>query len=85
MPSTPVSADNVCTKGGNAMRQQQLERKTKQHREHKVDDVEADTSKQAPTLDEIRNEMAEILEEIDEVLEENAEEFVTGFVQKGGQ
>jgi prokaryotic ubiquitin-like protein Pup len=26
-----------------------------------------------------------ILDEIDEVLEENAEEFVKGFVQKGGQ
>jgi ubiquitin-like protein Pup len=26
-----------------------------------------------------------ILDEIDEVLEENAEEFVRGFVQKGGQ
>ena len=26
-----------------------------------------------------------ILDEIDEVLEENAEDFVKGFVQKGGQ
>ena len=26
-----------------------------------------------------------ILDEIDEVLEENAEEFVRGYVQKGGQ
>jgi ubiquitin-like protein Pup len=85
MPSTLVDADNVCTKGGHAMQQQQRERKTKQHREHKVDDVEADTTRHAPTIDEIRNEMADILEEIDEVLEENAEEFVIGFVQKGGQ
>lgn len=27
----------------------------------------------------------ELLDEIDEVLEENAEEFVRGFVQKGGE
>ena len=27
----------------------------------------------------------EILDEIDDLLEENAEEFVRGFVQKGGQ
>lgn len=30
-------------------------------------------------------EMDELLEEIDGVLEENAEEFVKGYVQKGGQ
>jgi ubiquitin-like protein Pup len=67
------------------MRQQQLERRRKHHREHDVDDVKADTTNHAPTLDDMRNEMDEILEEIDEVLEENAEEFVAGYVQKGGQ
>lgn len=30
-------------------------------------------------------EIDDLLDEIDEVLEENAEEFVRGFVQKGGQ
>ena len=30
-------------------------------------------------------EVDDILDEIDEVLESNAEEFVKGFVQKGGQ
>ena len=30
-------------------------------------------------------EVDELLDEIDEVLESNAEEFVRGFVQKGGQ
>jgi ubiquitin-like protein Pup len=29
--------------------------------------------------------MDEILDEIDQVLEENAEEFVKSYVQKGGQ
>ena len=33
----------------------------------------------------LTEEMDAILEEIDEVLEENAEEFVKGYVQKGGQ
>ena len=31
------------------------------------------------------SEIDSILEEIDGVLEENAEEFVRGFIQKGGQ
>ncbi len=31
------------------------------------------------------SEIDDILDEIDEVLESNAEEFVRGFVQKGGQ
>jgi ubiquitin-like protein Pup len=31
------------------------------------------------------SEIDDILDEIDDVLESNAEEFVRGFVQKGGQ
>lgn len=30
-------------------------------------------------------DVSDLLDEIDSVLEENAEEFVKGFVQKGGQ
>ncbi|MGI8792036.1 MAG: ubiquitin-like protein Pup [Acidimicrobiales bacterium] len=33
----------------------------------------------------IKAELDELLDEIDEVLEENAEEFVRSYVQKGGQ
>ncbi len=34
---------------------------------------------------ELKGEMDEILDEIDSVLEENAEEFVKSYVQKGGE
>ena len=34
---------------------------------------------------ELKEEMDGILDEIDSVLEENAEEFVKSYVQKGGQ
>ncbi|MEA2555583.1 MAG: prokaryotic ubiquitin-like protein Pup [Actinomycetota bacterium] len=34
---------------------------------------------------ELKEEMDDILEEIDSVLEENAEEFVKSYVQKGGE
>lgn len=35
--------------------------------------------------DKIKAELDDLLDEIDEVLEENAEEFVRSYVQKGGQ
>lgn len=41
---------------------------------------------QAELRDEALNaQVDDLLDEIDDVLEENAEEFVRGFVQKGGQ
>ena len=35
--------------------------------------------------DKIKAELDELLDEIDEVLEENAEDFVRSYVQKGGE
>ncbi|HEY9377850.1 MAG TPA: ubiquitin-like protein Pup [Jiangellaceae bacterium] len=35
--------------------------------------------------DKLADDVDAILDEIDEVLEENAEDFVRGFVQKGGE
>jgi ubiquitin-like protein Pup len=40
------------------------------------------TSARAESL---KGEMDDILDEIDEVLEENAEEFIKSYVQKGGE
>lgn len=37
------------------------------------------------TGDELKADIDELLDEIDSVLEENAEEFVKSYVQKGGQ
>ena len=34
---------------------------------------------------DLLDDVDELLDEIDDVLEENAEEFVRGYVQKGGQ
>jgi prokaryotic ubiquitin-like protein Pup len=49
--------------------------------EEVVDDVAADTKRG----DDIKAELDDLLDEIDEVLEENAEEFVRSYVQKGGE
>jgi prokaryotic ubiquitin-like protein Pup len=35
--------------------------------------------------EELKDEMDDILDEIDSVLEENAEEFIKSYVQKGGE
>ena len=43
------------------------------------------TDEQVETQERLDDDIASILDEIDEVLEENAEEFVRGFIQKGGQ
>lgn len=41
--------------------------------------------REATKGEKLKEEMDEILDEIDSVLEENAEEFVKSYVQKGGE
>jgi ubiquitin-like protein Pup len=50
------------------------EQKQEVHAEAVVDEKQA-----------LKDEMDALLDEIDAVLEENAEEFVKGYIQKGGQ
>lgn len=47
-----------------------------------VEEVEPKTQEE---LDAIKAETDALLDEIDGLLEENAEEFVKGYIQKGGQ
>ena len=49
------------------------------------DEPDAPTPAPAPAAQTQDTEVDALLEEIDEVLESNAEQFVRGFVQKGGQ
>ncbi len=51
------------------------------------DDAEVVETASAPaaTKEALDADVDALLDEIDDVLEENAEEFVRGFVQKGGQ
>jgi ubiquitin-like protein Pup len=51
-------------------------------RDDEPDEVPVPTAPQTQAKDD---DVDAILDEIDEVLESNAEEFVKGFVQKGGQ
>lgn len=54
------------------------------------DKKQNETVEPAPTVthktgDELKAELDALLDEIDDVLEENAEQFVASYVQKGGQ
>ena len=52
----------------------------------KVDEVQADASSEvAERKDKLDQDIDAMLDEIDDVLEENSEDFVRSFVQKGGQ
>lgn len=45
----------------------------------------AATDVEAAATRELLDDVEDLLDEIDDVLEENAEEFVRGYVQKGGE
>jgi ubiquitin-like protein Pup len=64
------------------MAERKLERRTTTREEEQVvEDVPAPSA----TGEKLKAELDDLLDEIDEVLEENAEEFVRNYVQKGGQ
>lgn len=55
-------------------------------RSEEVDEVAApETSDVQERVGKLTDDVDALLDEIDETLEQNAEEFVRGFVQKGGQ
>ncbi|MEV4771646.1 MULTISPECIES: ubiquitin-like protein Pup [Micromonospora] len=58
----------------------------KSHQAEEIDDVTTEVNPEvAERHAEITEDVDDLLDEIDSVLEENAEEFVRGYVQKGGQ
>ena len=52
---------------------------------HRDDEPADEPPVDAPAVQNRDAEVDALLEEIDDVLEQNAEQFVRGFVQKGGQ
>jgi len=54
----------------------------KERVDEEVDEVMAAPSERGEKL---KGELDDLLDEIDEVLEENAEDFVKSYVQKGGE
>lgn len=56
----------------------------KNHRP-RAEDVQTEQTEYGLDAAELKHDLDEILDEIDSLLEENAEEFVHGYVQKGGE
>jgi len=65
--------------------QESEEHRTPARRSEEEQTVDATASDAAERKERIDADVDALLDEIDDVLEENAEEFVRGFVQKGGQ
>jgi len=61
------------------------ERVYKQHEQDRQGTTDTESEIQPNEHDPIKTDLDSILDQIDEVLEENAEEFVKSYVQKGGQ
>ncbi len=64
------------------MAEREQKRKQSTNRADEVVEAAPSSTKQG---DKLKAELDELLDEIDEVLEDNAEEFVRSYVQKGGQ
>jgi prokaryotic ubiquitin-like protein Pup len=58
----------------------------KSRRDEEVDVAAAEVNPEtAERVEQLGEDVDDLLDEIDSVLEENAEEFVRGYVQKGGE
>ena len=68
------------------MAEQEQKRKGSSTRSTEAEtEVEEATPAASERGEKIKAELDDLLDEIDEVLEDNAEEFVRNYVQKGGQ
>jgi ubiquitin-like protein Pup len=61
------------------------EQKRKVAKERPAEEVEEAAPATNERGDRLKADLDELLDEIDEVLEDNAEEFVRNYVQKGGE
>jgi ubiquitin-like protein Pup len=61
------------------------ERKQKPAPKEREEVVEDDVAASSERGEKLKEDIDDLLDEIDSVLEDNAEEFVRSYVQKGGQ
>jgi ubiquitin-like protein Pup len=61
------------------------ERKQKPAPEKREEEVVEDVAVSSERGEKLKEDIDDLLDEIDSVLEDNAEEFVRSYVQKGGQ
>lgn len=61
------------------------EKKSRKSSSRNVESTTSEATRQVPVAKNQATEVDDLLNEIDSVLEQNAEEFVSSFVQKGGE
>ncbi len=61
------------------------EQKKKTATTERADEVVEEVPATSASGEKLKAELDDLLDEIDEVLEDNAEEFVRNYVQKGGE
>jgi len=61
------------------------ERKQKPAPKEREEAVDAEVAASSERGEKLKEDIDDLLDEIDSVLEDNAEEFVRSYVQKGGQ
>ncbi len=61
------------------------ELKKRQTQTERTDEAVEEVPAASATGEKLKAELDDLLDEIDEVLEDNAEEFVRNYVQKGGE
>jgi ubiquitin-like protein Pup len=61
------------------------ERKQKPARKEREEIVEEEVAAPSERGEKLKEDIDDLLDEIDSVLEDNAEEFVRSYVQKGGE
>lgn len=66
------------------MAERELKKKTPTHRNDQEVEEEA-VPANSEKSEKLKADLDDLLDEIDEVLEDNAEEFVRNYVQKGGE
>jgi ubiquitin-like protein Pup len=67
------------------MAERELKKKTKTTTTERTGDEIEEVPAPSATGEKLKAELDDLLDEIDEVLEDNAEEFVRNYVQKGGE
>ena len=68
------------------MAEREQKRKTAPQRdEETVEEVPAGSESGPASGEKIKAELDDLLDEIDDVLEQNAEDFVKSYIQKGGE
>lgn len=64
---------------------ERVRERPKSHHRTRADAIEDESVAHGVNATDLERELDDLLDEVDAVLEENAEEFVKAYVQKGGE